>query len=250
MTTYTADDFTNARFATHPDGRIAARIGRDLPWVMPCVENCESVGLECNGLDNAPSTFMSKEGWVPVRESKGNQARNEQKRIDHIQEQDRIIRRRNEQIAAQVEIIEEVRRDLDDYQATHTRQIETIARLQKTVQHLRAITGGGLNDAMIRRAAHSIAKSREPQTYAMDPDGTAETFDAIALDALTAALTEPPSRPEGAEEIEAYMRELVASHPEDHYGKLADHLASRGVLPPLTDKSEPSRGVRVTGAES
>ena len=38
-----------------------------------------------------------------------------------------------------------------------------------------------------------------------------------------------PSRPEGAEEIEAYMREMVASHPEDHYGELADHLASRGV---------------------
>lgn len=38
-----------------------------------------------------------------------------------------------------------------------------------------------------------------------------------------------PSRPDGAEEIEAYMREMVASHPEDHYGELADHLASRGV---------------------
>lgn len=56
--------------------------------------------------------------------------------------------------------------------------------------------------------------------------------------ALLAALTEP-QRPEGAEEIEAYMRELVASHPEDHYGELADHLASRGVLPPLTDKTHP-----------
>ena len=56
---------------------------------------------------------------------------------------------------------------------------------------------------------------------------------------LTAALTEPPTRPEGAEEIEAYMRELVTSHPEDHYGELADHLASRGVLPPLTDKAHP-----------
>ena len=57
------------------------------------------------------------------------------------------------------------------------------------------------------------------------------------------ALTEPPARPEGAEDIEAYMRELVASHPEDHYGELADHLASRGVLPPLTDKTNPARVV-------
>ena len=29
---------------------------------------------------------------------------------------------------------------------------------------------------------------------------------------MHAALTEPPARPEGAEEIEAYMRELVTSH--------------------------------------
>lgn len=68
MTTYTADDFEHARFATHPDGRVAARIGRDLPWVMPCIENCESVGLECNGLDHAPASFMANEGWTPVRE--------------------------------------------------------------------------------------------------------------------------------------------------------------------------------------
>ena len=46
--------------------------------------------------------------------------------------------------------------------------------------------------------------------------------------ALTAALTEPPARPEGAEEIEADIRELVASHPEDPYGELADHLAAVG----------------------
>lgn len=44
---------------------------------------------------------------------------------------------------------------------------------------------------------------------------------------LTAALTEPPARPEGAEDIEAYMRELVASRPEDRYGELADHVAAR-----------------------
>ncbi|MGP9682046.1 hypothetical protein [Brachybacterium sp. AOP3-A1-3] len=62
---------------------------------------------------------------------------------------------------------------------------------------------------------------------------------------LRAALTEPPSRPEGAEEIEALMRELVPSHPEDNYGKLADHLASRGLLPPITDKSEPRRDALV-----
>ena len=35
----------------------------------------------------------------------------------------------------------------------------------------------------------------------------------VLAHAVMTALTEP-TRPEGAEEIEAYMRELVASHPE------------------------------------
>lgn len=57
-----------------------------------------------------------------------------------------------------------------------------------------------------------------------------------ARESLTAALTEPPTRPEGAEEIEAAIREVVPSHPEDRYGDLANRLAERGV--------------RVTGADS
>ena len=48
----------------------------------------------------------------------------------------------------------------------------------------------------------------------------------IMRDALTAALTEPPARPEGAEDIEALIRDLLGSHPGDWYGDLADHLAA------------------------
>lgn len=54
--------------------------------------------------------------------------------------------------------------------------------------------------------------------------------------AVFAALTEPPTRPEGAAEIEAAIREVVPSNPGDRYGDLANRLAERGV--------------RVTGAES
>lgn len=71
----------------------------------------------------------------------------------------------------------------------------------------------------------------------------AEGLDRVAefMSAYRVSVTEFQPRPDGAKEIEAYMRELVASHPEDHYGELADYLASRGVLPPLTDKTNPVR---------
>ena len=56
--------------------------------------------------------------------------------------------------------------------------------------------------------------------------------EAMATDVLAhtviTALTEP-TRPEGAEEIEAVIRKVVPSHPEDRYGDLADRLAERGV---------------------
>ena len=54
MTKYTADDFANARFAEHPDGRIAARLETEeaRPW--------ESVR------DFDTDEGMAGDGWVPV----------------------------------------------------------------------------------------------------------------------------------------------------------------------------------------
>ena len=51
---YTADDFANARFAEHPDGRIAARLQTEeaRPW--------ESVR------DFHTDEGMAADGWVPV----------------------------------------------------------------------------------------------------------------------------------------------------------------------------------------
>ena len=102
----------------------------------------------------------------------------------------------------------------------------------------RPLTPDAITDEMVERGFKRLAQ--------IDNDGISLRSTWAARQVLEAALTEPPARPEGAEEIEAYMRELVASHPEDHYGELADHLASRGVLPPLTDKTNP---VRVVGEE-
>ena len=48
-------------------------------------------------------------------------------------------------------------------------------------------------------------------------------------DALIAALTEPPKRPEGAEDIEALIREHVKANPGTDDASIADWLAERGV---------------------
>lgn len=51
---------------------------------------------------------------------------------------------------------------------------------------------------------------------------------------------EPPTRPEGAEELERLIRE-ANSEGEGVADKLANRLASRGVLPPITDKTNPEK---------
>ena len=58
MTKYTASDFANARFAEHPDGRIAVRfnIYPDFPWTF----NRGSV------TDEYRDVGMAHAGWVPV----------------------------------------------------------------------------------------------------------------------------------------------------------------------------------------
>lgn len=63
MTTYTADDFKNARFATHSDGRIAARLIGGKPfcpsWILQAV----------GGVAHRSDHVMAQEGWVPLGEN-------------------------------------------------------------------------------------------------------------------------------------------------------------------------------------
>ena len=176
------------------------------------------------------------------------QERNRDALIEHIAEQDRIIRRRNEQIANQAHNARETQRAIEEQDARNNSLAAglavAVARAEKAEQerdearadlaeyvqaqalraHPRPLTPDAITDEMVERGLDALAEEAAVSV-------TIPTMRAV----LTAALTEPPTRPEGAEEIEAYMRELVTSHPEDHYGELADHLASRGVLPPLTD---------------
>lgn len=94
------------------------------------------------------------------------------------------------------------------------------------VQESQPLTADDITDEMVERGAQQYVEEgyvswrRTPGTV---KNNARESVRGI----LRAALTEP-TRPEGAEEIEADIRELVASHPEDHYGELADHLAAMG----------------------
>lgn len=64
MTTFTADEFRNARFATHPDGRVAARVDRGdkYPWVAsPRDPDRDYWWCTDEG--------MARDGWSPLDES-------------------------------------------------------------------------------------------------------------------------------------------------------------------------------------
>lgn len=54
------DDFKNARFAEHPDGRLAKRDGSDdFPWVITHPDGTH---------DRGHDRYMAVHGWTPVRE--------------------------------------------------------------------------------------------------------------------------------------------------------------------------------------
>ena len=129
-----------------------------------------------------------------------NQERNREALIDHIDELQRIIRRRNEQIAQQAEnsreaqnAIEDIEAELEAYRAMHSQQIKTITRLQ---ENPRALTADDITDEMIERA-------RNAPTF----DGRLSPTPRLVREMLTAALTEPPARPEGAEKVEAVLNQ-------------------------------------------
>lgn len=156
-----------------------------------------------------------------------NQERNREALIDHIAEQDRIIRRRNEQIAVLDEIIDEVRRDLADYQAMHSQQIETIARLQKNP---RPLTADDITDEMRIRAWRAM---REWENYEWSL-----THEQSGDMVLRAALTEPTEDPEVVALAEVLGDFAVA---DEHTGDRDDVILARRLH---------ERGVRVTGTES
>lgn len=103
--------------------------------------------------------------------------------------------------------------------------------------YARSLTANDITDEMVIRGARAICEA-DGNSF----DHTHDHARGTAIDhsrvALLAALTPPPSRPEGAEDIEALVDEwkLLPESPDCPLPTLPDFLAERGV--------------RVTGAES
>lgn len=165
---------TPSKTPTAPDGTVHIRISgpHSAEWV-----NADDLRDALDKIDPPKTT---------------NQERNRGALIEHIAEQDRIIRRRNEQISGLVERIEQAEGDLARYRAMHSEQIKTIARLQ---ENPRALTADAIEVA-IHDCMPKAALDRLNGTQVMQ----------LAED-MYAALTEPPARPEGAEKVEAVLNQ-------------------------------------------
>ena len=92
---------------------------------------------------------------------------------------------------------------------------------QKAAEQPRPLTPDAITDEMVERA-------RNAPSF----DGRLSPTPRLVREMLTAALTEPPTRPEGAEEIEAVLREEWSFGDEDGgeeaFADLAGRLAQRG----------------------
>ena len=140
MTKYTANDFKNAQFATHPDGKIAARNWNDehAPWWAQ---------MPAGNYMGRSDYLMALDGWTPVQENP------------------------------------------------------------------RPLTPDAITDEMVKRA----------RVAWLGADINL-TLDGSVREILTAALTEPPKRPEGAEEIEVLLFDAGV---DENRAEVANYLAAR-----------------------
>lgn len=100
----------------------------------------------------------------------------------------------------------------------------------------RPLPPDAITDEMVERAREVLAREHWVQSF--DPEA-ADMFDRedhadatrVIIATLTAALTEPPKRPEGAEGIEALVEESLSGDAlsDAQVRALADFLAERGV---------------------
>ena len=103
MSEYTAEDFARATLATRGAGDVARRIDDyNIPW---------RAYTHDGGAAWQSDAEMAAGGWVPVlvesrvtehtlRDPQEKAARKRQRLVDHIADQDRVIRRRNDEITA------------------------------------------------------------------------------------------------------------------------------------------------------
>lgn len=167
----------------------------------------------------------------PMSKHETSQAWNEQARIDHIQDQDRIIRRRNEEIREQAQTIKDLEALVYEARSRLAEATKEIREQGATIAELAAeshpLTPEDITDGMVERGAERL---REVIDSGFSPRASW-----AVRRALTAALTPPPKRPEGAERLESQIEAWDHEYGDDaimtapRLRELADFLAERGV---------------------
>ena len=178
-----------------------------------------------------------------------NQEQNREALIEHIAEQDRIIRRRNQQIERQAQNAMESQWAIEEQNARNSALAADLAaavvRADKAekerdwmrdgwnttsneLAELRAtLTPDAITDEMIERGAWQYVKEGYV-SWRQTPETVKNNARESVHGILRAALTEPPARPEGAEDIEAILHNELppARLDEDEIMNLANYLAT------------------------
>lgn len=141
-----------------------------------------------------------------------NQTRNHLNLQKHIADQDHIIRVRNAEIAALRKRAEKAERERDEWKDSAIKAMADLERAEQprpvsgynfvatgghvyqNVDDIKPLTADDITDEMIERY---WAAMRNPGS----------NYDEAVRRALAAALTEPPTRAEGAEKVEAVLNQ-------------------------------------------
>ena len=254
----TADDFANADFARHADGRIARRANPDL-WVYNQSPSSAPVWSVCRDM-------AEDGGWSPVRGCPDPDVHLDRDAGDAAVRW--MIRTKEREARAQQAEKErdDARALLAEAQEEATRQAaradqaeldrDNARRWLRETEALLDQAGHERDEARAERDHfHEVAatfrdKFNAAESHPLTPDAITNEmaerarkrgselvgalWDPEVVEAmLTAALTPEPERPDGAEEIEAVLREEWTFSDEDGggdaFGDLAQRLASRGV---------------------
>lgn len=116
---------------------------------------------------------------------------------------------------------DEARTNATYWENTSAALTGAVERWQRRAENPRPLSAADITDEMIERARNAPCF-----------DGRISPSPGIVREILTAAMTEPPARPDGAEEIEAVLREEWSFSDEDGgeeaFADLAGRLAQRG----------------------
>ena len=138
------------------------------------------------------------------------QEQNREALIRHIADLDAVIRRRNEQIENQAHnareaqrALEEIARERDEARANAYNWKATAEVWEKSAARVepRPLTPDAITDEMVERG----------RDYMSINTGQTHTHKAIR-GVLTAALTEPPARPKGAERFDLVVDAAIRGH--------------------------------------